>query len=655
MARFPFQRHLLSTAVFILILPAIAAAVPEVIAGKYLIERKKAMGATTSSSDHYTVVQSGAVVDLVMPKRSSGGPGILADDLIVPLDPQVVAEDCGQIKKDPSVALCEPSFISYNTETIPNDTDFNLQLGLLLPAFDGASQLDIRATQAWDFSTGSSDVVVAVIDSGIRATHIDIINNLWTNPAEVPGDGVDNDFNGYIDDVIGIDAKNLTGDPADCNGHGSHVAGIIGAEGNNSEGISGVVWDVQIMSIRNAFDCGSSVSISAVITGLEYVMEMKRRGVNIVAVNASFGGGPFSQALFNAVQRLKAYNIVFVAAAGNNHLDNDADPFFPASFDLSHVVSVASVNNISAPNVLSSFSNYGATSVDLAAPGDVIRSLSQLTSNSYIERSGTSMATPMVVGAIALLKSFKPQFNTPDIIVDRLLNTGSAADFLSGKTKSGAMLNLVTLLSAPEPADACPLDSAKLAPGICGCGVADTYGDSDNDRTLDCLDACAADPQKTSPGLCGCGNSDKDSDSDGSPDCQDTCASDSAKTSPGTCGCGVSDQDANANGAADCFDAQISSSQPPAPKTKIDKKKKKVVITMTPSSTPGAQLVLSIVSKTKKGKKTVTKTKIKANAQAITKIAIPAPGTQLLISYMYQIPGPSIFTSAQSQSKSIRG
>jgi subtilisin family serine protease len=230
----------------------------------------------------------------------------------------------------------------------------------------GTSDVDIDAPEAWDITTGNSNVVVAVLDSGVDYNHPDLINNMWTNPGEIAGNGLDDDNNGMIDDVRGWDFVDDDNDPMDSDDHGTHVAGTIAAEGNNGNGITGVVWTAQIMPLRflNAFGSGS---VADAIEAIDYAIE---NGANIV--NASYGSYTSSTAERDAIVRARDAGILFVAAAGNDNWNNDsATKHYPSGYDLANIIAVAATDESDAR---ASFSNYGVTSVDVAAPGTSILS-----------------------------------------------------------------------------------------------------------------------------------------------------------------------------------------------------------------------------------------------------------------------------------------
>ena len=251
-------------------------------------------------------------------------------------------------------------------------------------------------------TTGSKDVVVAVIDTGIDYTHPDLSANMFRNEPDCNSNGIDDDGNGQIDDCFGIDTANNDSDPMDDNHHGTHVAGTIGAVGNNGLGVVGVNWTVRLMACKFLSASGSGTTADA-IDCLEYVKLMKDRGVNIVATNNSWGGGGFSQALFDAIEAHRARGILFIVAAGNEFSNNDTTPSYPASYSLSNILAVAATTRTDA---LASFSNFGRRSVHLGAPGSEI--LSTTPGNTYSIFSGTSMATPHVTGVAALLAAQDP-------------------------------------------------------------------------------------------------------------------------------------------------------------------------------------------------------------------------------------------------------
>ncbi len=309
----------------------------------------------------------------------------------------------------PEVETAEPNYARHIL-AVPNDPDFHLLWGLhnTQKDFFGRFGLDIGALDAWDNTTGSSGVYIGVIDTGIDYEHQDLKANVWTNPNEIAGNGIDDDGDGWVDDVHGLDLVDNDADPADENGHGTHVAGTIAARGNNGIGVVGVMWQASLISCR-AFDKDGFGFDSALIECVEYFEALKDSGINVVATNNSYGGGAFSQIFYDAIERSGLRDILFVAAAGNNALSNDSDPMYPASFDLDTIIAVAA---LSPDGFLADFSNTGPESVDIAAPGEGI--YSTLPGDQYGYYSGTSMATPHVTGIVGLTATKFPGMSAHD-------------------------------------------------------------------------------------------------------------------------------------------------------------------------------------------------------------------------------------------------
>ena len=368
-----------------------------------------------------------------------------------------VQDVLGWAARTPVVAYVEPDF-AIAPRLVSNDPSFTQLWGLNNTGQSGGvADADIDAPEAWNVTTGSRSVVVAVIDTGIDYTHGDLAANAWRNPREIAGDRIDNDGNGFIDDVYGWDFANGDANPMDDNGHGTHVSGTIGAVGNNGTGVVGVNWQVSIMGLK-FLDASGSGSTSAAIAAVNYATRMRRDfGINVVATNNSWGGGGSSTALRDAIDAGGRAGILFVAAAGNEATNNDFTPSYPANEPSDFVISVAATDR---SNRLASFSNYGATSVDLAAPGVSI--YSTVPGNAYASYSGTSMATPHVTGAVALLAAGRPG-STPAEIRSALLGTTTPVAALAGKTVTGGLLNvdaavrrLTSTTPPPEPPPAPP-------------------------------------------------------------------------------------------------------------------------------------------------------------------------------------------------------
>ena len=352
------------------------------------------------------------------------------------------ADVLGWAGRSPEVAYVEPDFVITST-AVPNDPSFGQLWGLNnVGQSGGVADADIDATEAWDVTTGSRNVVVAVIDTGLDHTHPDLAANVWRNPGEIPGDRIDNDGNGYVDDVRGWDFANSDADPFDDEGHGTHVAGTIGAVGNNGIGVAGVNWQVSMMPLK-FLDATGSGSTSSAIAAINYATRMRRDyGVNVVATNNSWGGGGFSTALRDAIDAGGRAGILCVAAAGNDGSNNDTTAHYPSGYAGTSVIAVAATDR---SNRLASFSNYGASTVDIAAPGSAI--YSTLPGNAYASYSGTSMATPHVSGAIALLAASRPTATAAEIR-SALLNSATPLTALAGKVASGGLLNVAAAVQA---------------------------------------------------------------------------------------------------------------------------------------------------------------------------------------------------------------
>jgi subtilisin family serine protease len=345
---------------------------------------------------------------------------------------------------------CAPNAVIGLLAT-PNDPYYNLEWGLHQP-----SDLDINAPEAWDISTGSASVVIGVIDSGIDTNHPDLQGNLWVNPNETPGNGIDDDGNGYIDDIHGINAIN-NGALYDGHGHGTHVAGTIGARTNNGLGIAGVTWNVKMVGCKGLGDNGSG-NLYDLIKCIYYITDLKNRGINIVGSNNSWGGGGYFSPLYDAITSAQNAGLLFIAAAGNDTNDNDVKPSYPASYPHDNIISVAAVDS---QGNLANFSNYGATSVDISAPG--VNIASTYKGGQYMYMSGTSMASPHVAGAIALLAGYNPTL-TWSQLKSVLLNTGRPLPSTVGKTATGKLLNLYGMVTGSTPPTPTPTATPTKTP-----------------------------------------------------------------------------------------------------------------------------------------------------------------------------------------------
>lgn len=301
----------------------------------------------------------------------------------------------------------------------------------------GVPGADIAAPAAWDLTTGSTNVIVAVVDTGIRYTHQELATQMWRNPGEIPDNGIDDDDNGYIDDVFGVNAVMNTGDPMDDNDHGTHVAGTIGAAANDRHPHVGVAWHVRLMACKVFDEFGFGATADEIV-GIEYAV---RHGAKIL--NNSWGGYSFSQALFDSIRRARDQGVLFVAAAGNESNNNDRIPAYPASYQLDNIISVAALDR--ADN-LASFSNYGERTVHLGAPGVSIFSSVSGFDADYDTFDGTSMATPHVCGVAALVMSYHPGADL-DEVRTRILSSTVPITSLTRRTVTGGRLNAYNALT----------------------------------------------------------------------------------------------------------------------------------------------------------------------------------------------------------------
>lgn len=357
------------------------------------------------------------------------------------------------LKSSSLVEYAEPNFIyraSTGSESLPDDPALNQLWGMIntgqkstgdMGEIEGKAGVDIDAQRAWQIETGSSKVVIAGIDTGIDYTLQDLAPNMWTNEAEANGTaGVDDDNNGIVDDIHGYNAITNNGEMKDDHGHGSHTAGTMAAKGNDGSGIVGVAWNAKLMGVKFLSAEGGGTLADA-IKAIDYTTQMR-----VDMTSNSWGGGGFSQALYDAIKRAGDAGILFIAAAGNSSADNDSDPEYPASYDLDNIISVAAIDNA---GELAYFSCFGKTTVDVAAPGVNIYSI---TPGGYDSWSGTSMATPHVTGVAALLKSANPDMTAAQI-KERIIKTARPIASLRSKVASGGLINAYHALmnTVPEP------------------------------------------------------------------------------------------------------------------------------------------------------------------------------------------------------------
>ncbi len=355
------------------------------------------------------------------------------------------------LQANSAVLYAEPNYI-VTAAAIPNDPRFVELYGLNNTRQTGGTpDADIDAPEAWDIQTGTR-VIVGVIDSGLDYNHPDIATNVWINTGEIANNGIDDDRNGFIDDVRGWDFANNDNNPFDDNDHGTHVSGIIAAVGNNGIGVTGVNWSAQIMPLKflNARGAGSTADA---ISAINYAVMMGAR-----ISNNSWGGGAFSQALFDAIAAAQTAGHLFVAAAGNDGANTDVTPSYPASYNLNNIVSVAATDD---DDALATFSNFGRITVDLGAPGVAI--LSTTPANTYSTFSGTSMAAPHVAGSAALVLAEDPSLTLVELKA-AILDNVDAIVALTGISVTGGRLNVANAVGGLTRVEVTPL-AATLAAG----------------------------------------------------------------------------------------------------------------------------------------------------------------------------------------------
>jgi|CXWL01.1.fsa_nt_gi subtilisin family serine protease len=344
------------------------------------------------------------------------------------------AEPNFQIKLDDPIQKLKPSDTLHRelTSEVPNDPMFGDQWALNNTGADGGTKrADIDALKAWASTKGSDEVVVAVLDSGVDFTHEDLRENMWFRPDNIPA--YTDDELGEINDVNGYNGTDSIADPMDDNGHGTHCAGIIGAEGNNGLGVSGINWKVKIMPLK-FLGRGGFGSTDDAIEAINYAIDRKSKGVNLRVISASWGSTSKSKALEDTIRAAGEAGILFVAAAGNDGSDNDKRAHYPSNYDLPNVISVAALDR---NDQLASFSNFGAKTVHVAAPGKDI--VSTWLNDGYRAASGTSMATPYVSGVAALIIASDPGISMKNLRA-RILGSSDELDSLKGKVQTNARI-----------------------------------------------------------------------------------------------------------------------------------------------------------------------------------------------------------------------
>jgi len=384
-----------------------------------------------------------------------------------PKGSNALMSDIGVLNQMPEVEIAEPNFIYHlidpvkkvsfesmleadNTNDVepmtPNDPMFGQLWGMKNTGSNdpsgtsGVAGADIDALRAWEITKGLRSVKIAVIDTGIDYRHPDVAANVWVNEAEAKGKpGVDDDHNGYVDDIHGYDFANNDGDPIDGHSHGTHCAGTIGAIHDNAVGVAGVMNDVTIVAVKFLTDSGSGTT-EAAIQAIDYATKL---GVDVMS--NSWGGGPFSEILKSTIQAASDAGIIFVAAAGNSSSNNDVTPQYPANYEVDNVISVAAHT---AQDDLAYFSCFGQKTVHIAAPGNNV--VSTVKDGKYASYSGTSMATPHVSGILGALVAHEGRL--PHAVMrERLLATSVPVKAYRKKVISGGRVNLYNLLTDTRP------------------------------------------------------------------------------------------------------------------------------------------------------------------------------------------------------------
>jgi len=393
-----------------------------------------------SAESHLVGLKSIGVASVEAFSRSSGATLLTFSEKGTVKD---LAARAAALAKHPDVAWVEANTILRLVGTagrMPNDADFAKQYALLN---DGSitgsvAGADIKATEAWNITTGSKRVLVGVIDTGVDYAHPDIAPNYWTNPGESGTDaqgrdkstnGVDDDNNGFVDDVRGWNFVGNNNNPTDDHNHGTHCAGVIGASTNNSAGIAGVAWDVSIVGIKFLSASGGGTLVDAV-KSIEYATK-----IGVTMTSNSWGGGGYSETMAAAITDAKNKGILFIAAAGNDADNNDSGDHYPSGYQIDNVIAVAATDS---KDQLASFSNYGANTVHVAAPGVAI--YSTVKAGAYMLMSGTSMATPHVSGVAALIKAAYPDIEAAKI-KERLINSSDYMNALDGKVIAAGRVN----------------------------------------------------------------------------------------------------------------------------------------------------------------------------------------------------------------------
>ncbi len=385
---------------------------------------------TAAAQRTYAVRAARGRVERVLSHDANG----LRRTVLVTSSTQTTAALAEALRSDPAVLAVAPNYLRHVDAVPLTEPGLALQWGLAA----------VNAPDAWDFTTGSPDVVVASIDTGVDVLHPDLAPNVWHNPGETAGNGIDDDGNGYVDDVYGIDAWNNDVHPMDDDGHGTHTSGIMAAVGGDGAGVSGISWHAQVMALK-FLSCQGWGDDAGAIECIDYVIHEKvDDGVNVVAINASWGGPEDSLPLRNAVKAAGEAGIVFCASAGNDSVNDDVWSHYPSGFDCPNIVSVCAADG----ERLAGYSNWGVLTTDIAAPGT--RILSTLKGATYAVMSGTSMATPQVTGTVALRAALYPG-ETAQQRIAAILDSTRPKPWLEGVCMSGGELDAAAALGLADP------------------------------------------------------------------------------------------------------------------------------------------------------------------------------------------------------------
>lgn len=419
------------------------------VPGEILIKLKDGNQSTARTKTDVLSLIKGSIVETINTnamKASNAKTRGSVGELILVSTKLETKEAIALLKKSAEIEYAEPNWIYHHYATSNENFFTNGSLwGMYGVATSPANPFGSQATAAWAANhTGSQTIYIGIIDEGYMYSHEDLKANASTNPGETAGDGIDNDNNGYIDDVYGWDFEgnnNSVFDGTDDN-HGTHVAGTIGAVGGNGKGVAGMCWSIKILNAKFLGKSGGTTANA--IKAIDYFTDLKQRsGIKLVATNNSWGGGGFSQGLKDAIERAGKAEILFIAAAGNSNTNNDINASYPSSYTSDNIIAVASITST---GTLSSFSQYGPTSVDIGAPGSGIISTIPVISkrkivSGYASYSGTSMATPHVTGAAALYASTHSEASAAQI-KEAILNSSTPTASLSGKCVTGGRLNV---------------------------------------------------------------------------------------------------------------------------------------------------------------------------------------------------------------------